>query len=549
MEPVLQVIVLGSGGGPKEDNTTAFLVRSTAERWRKGSLLAVDAGVHLAAISRILQAYVLEDPTVFEREIPTILTSGPLKGLELPFRDADANAAYITRTMVDAYLISHPHLDHITGFVVNTAALSVGKPKTIAALPVTIEAFKDHIFNNVIWPNLSDENNGAGLVTYLRLVEGGSPRTGSGPTKGYLEICEGLAVKAWSISHGHCIENHPHLGTPTPSQTETVVNSPGSFRRSPGGRAGSPNTSEITRKLRESSRSAANGGERPKAEFRGFCVYDSCAYFIQDVATGREVLIWGDVEPDSISLSPRNSTVWKEAAPKILAGNLLGMFIECSYDDSQTNDTLFGHMSPRHLIAELKFLGTEILRLKGVIIPELGVKVSKEIEQPSVPEKPERGAYRFKKRKTTTTGKIPSEDGDISYTQYQTRLEYTQESPSATPTRNTRNSSHHKTTAQSPLKPTTPATPTIIPPTPTSTETAVSLELPSHSTSQTSISSIPEDAFPLKGLKVVIVHIKERFDDGPAAGHNILNQLRHHDQEAKLGCEFVISVPGMDVSL
>lgn len=52
---------------------------------------------------------------------------------------------------------------------------------------------------NVIWPNLSDENNGAGLVTYMRLVEGGSLAIGDGPGRGYVEVCEGLSVKTWSM--------------------------------------------------------------------------------------------------------------------------------------------------------------------------------------------------------------------------------------------------------------------------------------------------------------------------------------------------------------
>lgn len=51
----------------------------------------------------------------------------------------------------------------------------------------------------MIWPNLSDENNGAGLVTYMRLVEGGSLAIGDGEARGYVEICEDLSVKTWSM--------------------------------------------------------------------------------------------------------------------------------------------------------------------------------------------------------------------------------------------------------------------------------------------------------------------------------------------------------------
>src|SRR5690348_2005033 len=54
-EPAIQVICLGSGGGPSEDNDTGFLVRSTATNWSKNSVIAVDAGSHLAAITRILE--------------------------------------------------------------------------------------------------------------------------------------------------------------------------------------------------------------------------------------------------------------------------------------------------------------------------------------------------------------------------------------------------------------------------------------------------------------------------------------------------------------
>lgn len=144
-----------------------------------------------------------------EKSITTLI-DGPFEGLTLPHSSAKANAAYITKTLVETYLMTHPHLDHISGFVVNTAALSGLRTTKLAGLPFTIDAFKNHIFNNVIWPNLSDEDGGAGLVTYMRLIEGGSPVLGIGEGKGYAEVCEGLSVKAWSVSHGRCMETHSH---------------------------------------------------------------------------------------------------------------------------------------------------------------------------------------------------------------------------------------------------------------------------------------------------------------------------------------------------
>lgn len=36
------------------------------------------------------------------------------------------------------------------------------------------------------------------MVTYMRLVEGGSLAIGDGEGRGYIEVCEGLSVKTWS---------------------------------------------------------------------------------------------------------------------------------------------------------------------------------------------------------------------------------------------------------------------------------------------------------------------------------------------------------------
>ena len=67
----------------------------------------------------------------------------------------EANAGWITRSLVDTFLITHPHLDHISGFVVNTAGLGGTRPKRLAGLPGTVEAFKNHIFNVSLSVNLS----------------------------------------------------------------------------------------------------------------------------------------------------------------------------------------------------------------------------------------------------------------------------------------------------------------------------------------------------------------------------------------------------------
>ena len=482
-----------------EDNTTALLVRSVAAGWKKGSVLAIDAGVGLSAITKILKVHKTEYSDE-EIQLPVNLSKGPFEGLEIQHRTAKANAAYITRTLIDTCLLTHPHLDHINGFVVNTASLPGSRPKRLAGLPGTIEAIKNHIFNNIIWPNLSDENNGAGLVTYMRLVEGGSPALGDGDGKGYVEICEGLSVKTWSVSHGHCIEKHSHRGSsagmsPLHSQTN----------ESPRLRPRTSSSLQLSprRERRDTVPSQGNVDLlRTNSNETTFCVYDSSAYFIRDIATGSEVLIFGDLEPDSVSLSPRNKHVWSEAAPRIASGALTGIFIECSYDDSQATDTLFGHLAPRFLIEELQVLAIEVEEAcKGPGNDRSSRKrkrlsyATADYHHPKSPRKPYSGdmdpvsplsqphpSKPFNESRTSLTG----EDG-------------------------TAEGNGHEYEGVLPLR--------------------------------------NRGDFPLKGLKVVIIHMKDKLKDGPRVGETILEQLLEYEKEAQLGCEFVISRAGMTLYL
>lgn len=448
----------GSGGGPIENNTTSFLVRSTAVGWQKGSILGVDAGVHLASIINILETYPAATKDGF-------FTNGPFAGLEKLFPSSKANAAYITRTLIDTHLITHPHLDHISAFVVNTAGLQGPRPKRLAALPPIIDAFKNHIFNNIIWPNLSDENDGAGLVTYLRLVDGGSPALGYGEGRGYIEICEGLSVKTWSISHGHYAEGHVPHGSNAGLESS-------SSRPEPRGRSSSYTAYHTQVSPRSQSTGIAAAPEPDPVS-----VYSSSAFFICDIASGREVLIFGDVEPDSISFLPRNKQVWSETARKFVAGRLGGIFIECSYDDTTTTDRLYGHLAPRFLMEELRVLADEVEIVRDPIKEEeVGSKKRKrepkKFEQPAGLKK---GGYSSSSPSPArTSARLKANQGDGSHGDL--------------------------------------------------------------------------SKLPLRGLTVIIIHVKDKLD-GTDTGDIILSDLIAHDRQAKLGCTFVISKPGQSIYL
>ncbi len=53
------------------------------------------------------------------------------------------------REQIKAYLISHGHLDHITGFLINTPNDKSGK--FIIGLNETINIIRNHYFNNQAW--------------------------------------------------------------------------------------------------------------------------------------------------------------------------------------------------------------------------------------------------------------------------------------------------------------------------------------------------------------------------------------------------------------
>jgi len=293
----------------------------------------------------------------------TTLDVGPFAGLPFPHRSARANAAHFVRECVSTYLITHPHLDHLAGFVINTAAFhNTSRPKKLAGLPSTVNAIKIHLFNDVIWPNLTDEDGGVGFVTFQRLTDGGNIAVGEGFGSSYIEVCDGLCVRGMKITHGHCsrpLSAWPHRASDVGLSEATTIATPTinpPRHPSDDGLLGGIRATR-TPSTAPYAPPATPGGSLPghDATARRVTV-DSTAYFIRDDATGREVLMFGDVEPDAVSLNPRTAQVWAEAAPRIAAGVLRAVCIECSYEDAQHDAVLFGHLAPRHLVHELQTL-------------------------------------------------------------------------------------------------------------------------------------------------------------------------------------------------
>ncbi|EJD53341.1 cyclic-AMP phosphodiesterase [Auricularia subglabra TFB-10046 SS5] len=92
-------------------------------------------------------------------------------------------------------------------------------------------------------------------------------------------------------------------------------------------------------------------------------LYGSTAFFIRNRATDREFLFFGDVEPDSISKRPQTHAVWRAAA-RLIPDKLDTIFLECSYPESRPNAALYGHLSPQHVVAELRTLAKEVVEAR-----------------------------------------------------------------------------------------------------------------------------------------------------------------------------------------
>lgn len=467
-----------------------MLVRSTSKDWSYNSLLSVDSGCLLASLAKII-----EESTGSDAKRPVTLKTGPLKGLTLPHVNKNANAIHIAVELIQSFVVTHPHLDHTSGFIFATAGMDPKRQKTLAALGSTLEGFRKHIFNGIIWPNLSDQHAGFKMISYYELTHGGHPHIEDG---GYVTLADGLEAmyvlspsptsflgsfltfsaqffmknnktdfgfsRAMQITHGHCLAKHfEHtlddnlglgfsypipLSTPTtPFHPKTPLDDVSEYRR-----YNPPNPD-------------------------GKCATDSTAVFIRDSTSKEEILIFGDVEPDSLSIRGLNIDVWDKAAPKIASGQLKAIFIESSYTDSRPDQILFGHLTPKYIFEELKVLA-------GKVETHLSEahQSSPRKRKPATVTTPSRRQGRISKAHTSSRHKTP-----ISQT----------------------SDNLHQLSVQDDVEMTSPT----------------------------------YDG-PLSGIKVIIIHVKDQAVDGPDPRVTIRAELKAHEERERLGAHFIVSESG-----
>ena len=235
-----KVIPLGVKGGLDESNLSAYLVAAGG----RDQFICLDAG------------------TIY-------------KGLELAAQKKifkSSNPSVIQQNNINSYFISHAHLDHTAGLIMNAPN---DKAKNLYGLASVLDVFKKNYFTWSAWANFGTEGEAPILKKYSYQTL--TPK---------LEIPidnTGLFVTPFVLSH-----------------------------------------------------------VKP---------YESTAFLVRNQDT--YLLYLGDTGSDKIEQSDQLAQLWQTIAPSVIQNQLKAIFIEVSFDNSVSEKSLFGHLTPKLLMEEM----------------------------------------------------------------------------------------------------------------------------------------------------------------------------------------------------
>ena len=196
----------------------------------------------------------------------------------------------VLRQYIKGYFISHAHLDHVSGLIINSP---IDTNKNIYAFADCINTIKTHYFTPKSWSNFGNEGEAPILNKYTYKVLTPAAETAIENTK--------FTVKAFPLSHSNL--------------TSTA-----------------------------------------------FLIKSNNAY----------ALYLGDVGSDAIEKSTNLQNLWLAIAPLIKSKQLKAIMIEVSFPNEQPDGSLYGHLTPRLLMAEMEKLsqltGASALKNLNVIV-------------------------------------------------------------------------------------------------------------------------------------------------------------------------------------
>ena len=125
-----QIVPLGIKGGLDERNLSAYLLAPL----NTNDFISLDAGTIHAGIEKAIENKVFK-----------------------------ISSEAVLKKYIKGYLISHAHLDHVAGLIINSPADS---SKTVYATNSCMEMMQRHYFNGETWANFGDQGNGYLIKKY-----------------------------------------------------------------------------------------------------------------------------------------------------------------------------------------------------------------------------------------------------------------------------------------------------------------------------------------------------------------------------------------------
>jgi len=183
------IVVVGCGGGPNENNLSSYFVKAYESSWEDG-ILSLDAGSGLGALSRLLDRH----PHLFE----DASGEGTLARNNMPGRKDNISSyqrASQIYSFIRTFLITHAHMDHVCGLVLGAGSQG-GPVRHIVGLESVILTLEG-AFNGRLWPRLAVRQSEPAPSSFYRY----KPIT---TTDSYTPVAPNLSARAMHITHGSC---------------------------------------------------------------------------------------------------------------------------------------------------------------------------------------------------------------------------------------------------------------------------------------------------------------------------------------------------------
>lgn len=237
------VIPLGVKGGLDEANLSSYMVAAKGSR----NYICLDAGTINAGLQKAVNNKLF----------------------------TESSAEEVQKNNIKAYFISHAHLDHVSGLILNSPN---DIPKNIYGFSSVIEIMKNNYFTAKSWANFGSEGDKPILNKY---------------TYNYLTPGKEIEIPNTELHVTPYILSH--------------VNP-----------------------------------------------YESSAFLVRN--KNAYLLYLGDTGADEVEKSNQLEQLWKAIADKVIAHSLKAIFIEVSFDNAMPDKSLYGHLTPRLLMQEMKVL-------------------------------------------------------------------------------------------------------------------------------------------------------------------------------------------------